>query len=1384
MADRPMKVGMRVEVAGKGLVGTVAYVGTTMFASGKWIGVVLDEKKGKNNGTVQGKKYFNCDDGFGIFVRQSQLNVLEDQSGGSASTPSTPSQEEKSVAKRTPGSRAPRPRSTAFETPRASRGSRENLERQPFRFKSIPQRKTPSSSSKTPARSASSSELKTSKTANSDQPKKSKKSPTSSNLEETIKEMKSPTQPSKDSAKSKESTPLSTPASTPVGPTGPTQAEMDEKDREIGELKAKNKDLEEKLDTIKVKRLEDKGKLKEFEKSKIEIQKLQEFKSKMQEAKNDLEKQLKEAKKEAKEALDAKEQFEEEMKDVTETIEIATLDKEMAEEKCEAQQMEIDQLKEKLDEAQTDLELLKNEIATSGTEGAATSFQVKQMEEQNNRLRDALVKMRDLSQSEKQENQKLQKEIDKSNSQLKTLSQQKEKLSKAVEEAEATVDELKEQVDAALGAEEMVEHLTERNLQQEERIQELEEQVGDLEAMHEMDEEMQESARDNEIEMREEIDMANSKVREFQRKLEASQEMIADLQQTINKYRDLTTQLREKNEDLAEQTAEMGKQEPTTPVETFDFKTKFAEVKAHAKQIDMELRKLEVQQANQHVNLLCAFMPDNFHRRGGDHDCIQVLLLIPRMVCKAQLLADQVRDKHIDSIEEQLYGPEGGDDDDDEGDSQFEIPQGGLDRAQVVRSHVGEQLGFANHLIYSLAIFQSILHKYDKALNSCSVELYMKVGTLYPEMALHERALDHLIDLLKKDQLDETVSMEALNKAIAFYQAARDYLESQKRPKHLYSVHLMNEVVDCTTLLGDHLRITSAAQDSVQTDLNRLKVLLHPGQETSDFAILLKDLETSNGDCRQFAKKIKRHMPGEESSRTLSFGQEVHVQDSLADCAKHLDRLVRCLQDITAGAMSQAALLGDNEGIQAKKLEELAFKVSDQVYGKDDTGPFEAMRMSFSLLIIAMNKLSTAMMEGEYDFQGPPEPKDTRPYAVHFLRPSATGPKPQPPVAIRATKVKGEILDSEGMGLKLEDRETVIRELKKSLKIKSEELSETNVRIGLLEKKLDNANKESDSKTEYLKVQLEETNEALRKKEEEFERTMDALQADIDSLEAEKAELKLRMNQMSKRSLLEGLTRHQAAPSGIAAVVAGAASGSDVVPGDVSWGEGMGSPTSPVVPMTTGQTLVRDSPLLLQQIDALKVALHHVKQENFRLQAQKMNAQLASLPPLKVPKKPTGLISRTGLVQVEGGGGDAAPSRNKLSELTRKTDKLLTDLFHMSACPKVVDISQRKPGTVPVLEKATPAHQLAQSTARIQAMQKAADQLHNEVQALVAAQHKGGQVKGDFAAFSSPELAKALEEKENSICVGKISLPSSEKGLFSVHLQPKHLREIHSKFIS
>lgn len=58
MSEPKLRVGQKVEVAGKNIRGEVAYIGMTTFAAGKWVGVVLAEPKGKNNGTIQGNCYF------------------------------------------------------------------------------------------------------------------------------------------------------------------------------------------------------------------------------------------------------------------------------------------------------------------------------------------------------------------------------------------------------------------------------------------------------------------------------------------------------------------------------------------------------------------------------------------------------------------------------------------------------------------------------------------------------------------------------------------------------------------------------------------------------------------------------------------------------------------------------------------------------------------------------------------------------------------------------------------------------------------------------------------------------------------------------------------------------------------------------------------------------------------------------------------------------------------------------------------------------------------------------------------------------------------------------------------------------------------------------
>ncbi|XP_017893436.1 restin homolog isoform X3 [Ceratina calcarata] len=65
-------IGDRVWVGGT-KPGSIAYIGETQFAPGDWAGVVLDEPIGKNDGSVAGCRYFQCEPKRGIFSRLTRL---------------------------------------------------------------------------------------------------------------------------------------------------------------------------------------------------------------------------------------------------------------------------------------------------------------------------------------------------------------------------------------------------------------------------------------------------------------------------------------------------------------------------------------------------------------------------------------------------------------------------------------------------------------------------------------------------------------------------------------------------------------------------------------------------------------------------------------------------------------------------------------------------------------------------------------------------------------------------------------------------------------------------------------------------------------------------------------------------------------------------------------------------------------------------------------------------------------------------------------------------------------------------------------------------------------------------------------------------------------
>lgn len=75
MAD--LTPGQRISIT-DGREGTVRFIGKTQFAKGDWIGIELDDDTGKNDGAVQGERYFDCEQGYGMFIRPAAVaDVME-----------------------------------------------------------------------------------------------------------------------------------------------------------------------------------------------------------------------------------------------------------------------------------------------------------------------------------------------------------------------------------------------------------------------------------------------------------------------------------------------------------------------------------------------------------------------------------------------------------------------------------------------------------------------------------------------------------------------------------------------------------------------------------------------------------------------------------------------------------------------------------------------------------------------------------------------------------------------------------------------------------------------------------------------------------------------------------------------------------------------------------------------------------------------------------------------------------------------------------------------------------------------------------------------------------------------------------------------------------
>ncbi|XP_058824298.1 dynactin subunit 1 isoform X5 [Topomyia yanbarensis] len=1057
MTEKLLKVGQRIEVAGKDVRGSIAYVGMTSFANGKWVGVILDEPKGKNNGSIRNMTYFTCEENYGMFVRPTQLVFLDDAGNpiesGEVQTPEEKPRSRLSSSRlslnRSSSSLGSKTQLTSPGNDRPGGGS--GMSSIPTPVSSIPtMMKTGDRYDSLHKSHISPPEsLQTSKRA----------SFVETGFVETLKPQFTPGQS------------LTSPS---PAPSTEDRIHLLQLQQEIEDMKMQNKDLVEKLETLKLRRTEDKERLREFDKMKTQYEQLVEFKSKIMEAHSQLQRDYQRAKQDAKDALEARDLHIEEMAELSENVELITLDKEMAEEKADTLALELETAKERIEELTLDFEILKTEMqekyANSGTigDGAGTgtsTYEFKQLEQHNVRLRETLVRLRDLSAHEKHEIQKLEKELETKKSEVAELQRTKEKLSGKIDELEAQVSDLQEQVDAALGAEEMVEQLAEKKMELEDKVKALEEEVAELEALEEVHEQLVESNHELEMDMREELDMAHAAKREAVREKEAVLETIVDRDQTILKFRELVQRLNDQCQELREKlNQESSKVVKDTITETIDFKQMFAESKAFTRAIDLQLRQIELTQANEHAKYLTAFMPEVFMARGGDHDAILVILLVSRIVFKSGIIVSQARER-FSAVSQ-------------------------IDRTAIVSGHEVYQFRFRSRLLHHVHNLQTIMHQFLYGLTACQPDTLLKIGSSLPEMQAQEKMVDEIVDLLKANQLDENSSTDNLEKCVTFFNA-------------MYLVLLSGEdLLNETQIVRDCTASISAACDSILTDAAVMKTLIQGGDETSDSGLLMQYIVQNVESVKQQLKLVKRRLPQDVSVTKCNLS--MNTLQNLKKTAESLNRLMsvmffsakEVIQMVTADSETEVS-------VSHEKLWDIMSNACERIYEQDDLGPSQNIRTVLSKTSTDMSQLAQYLLDHEYEIMSGATPKPEE--------------KPVAPIILRAQAVKKQLEETKTLTATLENREAEIRQLKLAAKLKQNELSEMQIRKDLAEKKLSVLQQDHEANAARLQKQYDEVCQRLKQKEKEFEDTMDHLQNDIDSLENERTSLRDKLKSYSSK---------------------------------------------------------------------------------------------------------------------------------------------------------------------------------------------------------------------------------------------------------------------------
>lgn len=1119
--------------------GKVVFCGPTKFAEGDWVGVILDNPTGKNNGTVQGVEYFKCEPNYGVFVKASAVE-LEDavKRSGLKAPAASAIRKDSSVMSRSAGSKAS-PGSSPGISPAAS--SEKLTGRQsgmgprsmsklvdPSESKMVREFSNLSQSSVASSRASASASKprpqftapdaasrrqslappkKVSTTAGAvPAPKVSAISKPRQSLAPTKPAEETPQKPSvseavvpnelpppsmtesgtelptesvlsrakkiDDTGPAAPMSPISTTSAAAHPRTTSVSSSVVDHSTELEYLRLQVKELTDKLETTRAKRKEDHTKLLEYERVSIEHRTLQEVKGRLNDRVVELEKQLIEERRATEELKAWHENNKDTIAEHQEVMEMATIEKELAEEKADALQNEVTTLTEQLEEMKTELELLREEMAGGGVAPVGNTVQMKQIEMQNEKLKDALIKLRDLNYQANQERDKAVTEAERLKNENSELIRVAENLKRQAEIAESKIAGFQEQIDAAMGAEAMVTQLTDKNFNMEERITQLEETIEDMEEARDLDEQLAEVQKQQEKDLMKEIETLKIHIHELNGRIRDEQKHAVELSQTILKFRERMANLNSTIQDQKDQVLNLEEQLHGHISEDNDRASMFNQLqisanKNFAEVVERQINSIEVEFARRQAGYLKAFLPDNFARVGGENDSIQLVVMLPRFSAKAKLFAN---------LASQCY------------------PQvsGGMRREHVTKSHKGEQWAHVSRVSYLANSIIAAVGKLESAVGETTVETLIKLTENYGEMSTYERIVDQYLELLKTSRFDENTSLDNLVRPLDYFQT-------------MFSIHIGNDGFNAAQWISATCASLTAGLAYCRINTQRMMYFLQESITAGEVYNLLQTLNDEFAACESVILKASRHLPSNGNDQQKIIKMDAEFTDDLLNAVSQLDKMASTLQEVCTNGALNFGGISETEGFDDKRVKEMIHSVVAKNSGYIAMeNAFDPIRAMMRTMRDSLEKVNTTLESAKMEHPAPAK-------------------KAFPPLLDRAHHRKQAAQEAEGLRWQMEKKEAEMNDLRRQVKARIEDVSNYKLRLDMAESRLNSTDKAEGDKVKHLEEKINQIVADQRRKQIEFDESMDALQREMKEVEGENSELKQRAIKHNKEALWKNI---------------------------------------------------------------------------------------------------------------------------------------------------------------------------------------------------------------------------------------------------------------------